>query len=53
MFISQSENDFISSATCIASSLVGASIRAFVCFDLRSILSKIGIQKDAVLPVQV
>jgi len=48
-----SENDLISSATCIASSLVGVKIIACIFFFLLSILSKRGNPKAAVLPVPV
>jgi hypothetical protein len=43
----------ISSATCIASSLVGVNIRACTFLLSFSNLSNIGSAKDAVLPVQV
>ena len=53
IFTSLSANDFNSSATCIANSLVGAKTKVWIFFDLGSNLSKTGKPKAAVFHVPV
>ena len=53
MFTPSNANDLISSATWIASSLVGARIIAWTPLAFLSNLSRRGIPNDAVFPVPV